>query len=106
MLIYDTIPIAVESPPILEEGTEEVQAPINANITLEWVYTGFPIPSVVWEHKQRKVTSSGRVEISSEHGLTRLSISGVVKSDEGIYTCCALNNLGSDVQECRVVVLG
>ena len=50
--------------------------------------------------------SSGRVKISSENGLTQLSITGVVKSDEGIYTCCALNSLGSDVQECRLVILG
>ena len=97
---------SAESPPIFEEGTQEVQAPINATITLEWSYTGYPNPSIVWEHENRKVISSGRVSITTANGLSQLTISGVVRSDEGVYTCCALNSLGSDIQECRLVVMG
>ncbi len=70
------------------------------------MYTGYPAPSIVWEYRERKVVPSGRVQITTDNGLTQLSITGVMKSDEGLYTCCALNNIGSDVQECRLLILG
>lgn len=98
--------VIIEFPPIFEEGTEEVQAPVGASVTLEWFYKGHPEPSVVWEHNERKVVSSDRAHVANHQGLTQLMITGVVRADDGLYTCCILNSLGSDIQKCQLVVIG
>lgn len=99
--------ISIESPPMFDEGTEEIQAPVGASVTLEWSYTGHPVPSIEWEHNERIVVPSERVQMDNRRkGLTKLCISGVMRSDEGIYTCCILNSLGSDIQRCSLVVIG
>ena len=75
-------------------------------MTLHWAVSGAPDPSVVWEHEERKVGSSGRIIVNTENGVTSLTITEVVRSDEGVYTCCALNSLGSEIRECKVILLG
>lgn len=67
---------------------------------------GNPTPSVVWEHKMGKVTNSNRMSMVHRDGIAQLNIDGVARSDEGIYRCCVLNTLGSDIRECQLVVLG
>ena len=61
---------------------------------------------MVWEHEDRKIASSGRVLIEMEDGVTTLTITEVVRSDEGQYVCCALNGLGSAVLEAQLIVQG
>ena len=53
-----------------------------------------------------KVTNSNRIYMAHRDGLAQLSTNGVVRSDEGLYRCCILNSLGSDIRECQLVVLG
>ena len=98
--------LSIESAPMFEGGTEEILAPVGASVTLEWDYTGIPVPSVQWEHNERPVVSSGRIQMSTIHGVTRLSIVELVKADEGNYTCCILNSIGSDVRNCVLIVIG
>ncbi|XP_019854768.1 PREDICTED: myosin light chain kinase, smooth muscle-like isoform X1 [Amphimedon queenslandica] len=101
----DTADTIAESAPLFEGGTEEIQAPVGASVTIEWDYTGLPAPSVQWEHNERAVVPSRRVQMSTIQGVTRLSIVELVKADEGTYTCCILNSLGSDIRNCALIVI-
>ena len=98
--------LSASHPPRLWDGVEQVTVALGASVTLHWAVSGAPDPSVVWEHEERKVMSSGRVMVKTEGGVTSLTITEVVRSDEGVYTCCALNGLGSEIRECKVMVLG
>ena len=88
------------------DGPTQVQTPLSSSVSFRFQVGGLPEPSVVWEHEDRKIASSGRVLIETEDGITTLTITEVVRSDEGQYVCCALNGLGSVVLEAQLIVQG
>ena len=77
-------------------------------MTLEFKVSSSPIPSVAWVHESSgEVTMLLRrcvVELSG--GTTSLNISELRYSDEGLYVCSAVNNLGSVSATCKHTMLG
>lgn len=94
------------APRLCCDGPTQIQAPLGSRLSFQFQVGGQPEPSVVWEHEDRKIASSGRVLIEMEDGVTTLTITEVVRSDEGQYVCCALNGLGSAVLEAQLIVQG
>ena len=92
--------------PQLWDGPSHLQAPVGSEVSFQFLLSGSPEPSVVWEYGDRKIPPSGRVIVKTEGGVTSLMITEVLRSDEGSYVCCALNGLGSAIMECHLTVLG
>lgn len=59
---------------------------------------------MIWEHNGEDVHNSDRVTITTSGGVTSLSIVDLVRQDGGVYTCSAVNNLGSATAECELTV--
>ena len=80
----------------------------GSSVTMQFQVTGSPLPSVTWEQEGRgEVKMSKRqrvVELSG--GVTSLTISPVECEDGGVYTCMAVNHLGSVSASCKLTVLG
>jgi serine/threonine protein kinase len=93
-----------ECPPNFDEGTERIQAPVGAAITLEWNYSGHPQPVVEWEHNERMLVPSDHVTIINDMRSTRVFIDGVIRPDEGVYSCYISNPHGTDIQYCHLIV--
>ena len=59
---------------------------------------------MIWEHNGEDVKRSDRLSIVTSGGVTSLSIVDLARHDGGVYTCSAINNLGSAMAECEVTV--
>ena len=98
----------LSDPPRLFGGATELTGQKGSSVTLQFSVSGSPIPSVIWEHEGHgEVKMSSRqhvVELSG--GVTSLTISDLICEDDGIYTCTAVNHLGTVSTACRLTVLG
>ncbi|KAG9460950.1 hypothetical protein GDO78_018611, partial [Eleutherodactylus coqui] len=65
----------------------------NSNTSLTCSVTGHPEPRVTWKKGQQDVPLDGQKFTLSSDGR-RLSVTELEKSDEGEYTCHAINRLG------------
>lgn len=59
---------------------------------------------MIWEHNGEDVHPSDRVSIVTNGGVTSLSIVDLAREDGGVYSCTAMNHLGSAVAECELTV--
>ena len=83
-----------------------MRAPVGTSVTFQFQVSGQPEPTVIWEHGNEEIVTSPQYEVKTSGGVTSLSITEVERDDEGLYTCSALNSLGSAVMECHLTVLG
>ena len=76
-------------------------APEGSNFSFPvCLVTGHPAPVVTWR-KSSGPLPQGRVQYNN----TDLQISDIRKSDSDVYFCSAVNMLGSDVRQTRLVVV-
>lgn len=72
--------------------------PHGKHVTLECSATGKPMPTARWLRNGREIslmqTPGARVTAESENGVFRLQLIDAKHSDEGDYTCEAINSLG------------
>ena len=59
---------------------------------------------MIWEHGGEDVRPSDRISIMTNGGVTSLSIVDVAREDGGVYSCSAVNRLGSATAECELTV--
>ena len=59
-------------------------------------FNGYPPPSVTWKHDQNMVTSNEHRSITSCPTSSVLEIHQLALGDEGCYSCCINNTMGSD----------
>ena len=64
--------------------------------TISCAFNGQPAPSVVWRRNGEVVTTDERRKITSCPTSSVLEISLLEYEDEGVYSCYATNQLGSD----------
>ena len=64
--------------------------------TISCAFNGQPAPSVVWRKDSDIVTSDERRKITSCATSSVLEIVSLEYEDEGVYSCYATNQLGSD----------
>jgi hypothetical protein len=79
----------------------------GANIQLEGILDGHPIPDVKWYKNGVEIVPSedqDRMDISSGGQKVRLSIQQMEESDAGRYTCTARNPAGTASSTADVVV--
>lgn len=93
-------------PPNLSGGPDNLV--VNAADTVSFCHQvqGTPTPSIQWEHNNKQLLHSARVKITNDGINVSLTILDVGRLDEGVYTCTALNSLGSMSAQTKLVVLG
>ena len=102
------IAIPLPDPPCLFGGPDDVTGQKGSSVTLQFQVSGSPIPSVTWEHQghgEVKMSSRQRV-VELSGGVTSLTISNVRCEDGGVYSCSAVNHLGSVTASCKLTILG
>lgn len=75
-------------------------------VSLSYKVQGNPTPTIQWEHSNKQIVQSTHVKITSDGNNILLTIVDVDRHDEGLYTCTALNSLGSTSTQTRLVVHG
>ena len=93
------------APPQLWDGPAHIRAPVGTSVSFQYQVSGSPEPTASWEHEDAAILSD-RVTMQTSGGVTSLTITNVTRDDEGVYTCCALNSLGSATMETYLTVLG
>ncbi|XP_030363786.1 basement membrane-specific heparan sulfate proteoglycan core protein isoform X1 [Strigops habroptila] len=81
-------------PQVVSLPRDAVQAVPGQTVTFTCAATGVPTPIVTWRLNWGHPPSSHRVSIVSEAGQGTLTIRDVKESDQGAYTCEAINTLG------------
>ncbi len=79
---------------------------MGANSVLEIPFTASPKPTVDWKFKNGKMPDSRRFKEDTNHKKTSMSMSKVVRSDTGTYTCEIENEHGSTKATIKVLVIG
>ena len=93
------------APPQLWDGPAHIRAPVGTSVSFQYQVSGSPEPTASWEHEDAAILSD-RVTMQTTGGVTSLTITNITREDEGVYTCCALNSLGSATMETYLTVLG
>ena len=91
----DTVDVIVYIPATVSIATPFLTTVVGDSVDLQCVANGNPLPTVTWYKDQALV--AGQTEET-------LPISMVTLADEGVYTCMATNEYGSDSKEIQLVV--
>uniref|UniRef100_A0A3P8QRF2 Heparan sulfate proteoglycan 2 n=1 Tax=Astatotilapia calliptera TaxID=8154 RepID=A0A3P8QRF2_ASTCA len=86
---YGCTPPAVTSPP-----EESVQVARGATVTFTCQAVGVPTPIITWRLNWGHIPTSNRITVTSDNGRGTLIIRDVKESDQGAYTCEAINAKG------------
>jgi hypothetical protein len=84
-------------------GTTEVVE--RQNVTLTCVVDGKPSPTIQWLKNNAKLNVTGHSRFSVSSVDTVLSITGVVREDEGNYSCKATNKVDSLVSSSAQLIV-
>ncbi|XP_066462479.1 neural cell adhesion molecule 1-like [Eleutherodactylus coqui] len=90
---YKNVSVIVNAAPIVHFNNTNPKSNANSNTSLTCSVTGHPEPLVTWKKGQQDVPLDGQKFTLSSDGR-RLSVTELEKSDEGEYTCHAINRLG------------
>eukprot|EP00062_Callorhinchus_milii_P012745 gi/632960275/ref/XP_007896099.1/ PREDICTED: basement membrane-specific heparan sulfate proteoglycan core protein [Callorhinchus milii] len=82
------------SPQVVTLPEETVQTTRGATVTLTCVATGVPTPIITWRLNWGPIPVSSRTSMTSQNGQGTLIIRDVKESDQGAYTCEAINAKG------------
>jgi len=93
-------------PPSLSSGPDSLVVRAADTISFCYQVHGTPTPSIQWEHNNKQLLHSARVKITNDGLNVTLTIIDVGRHDEGVYTCTALNSLGSMTAQTKLVVHG
>ena len=93
------------APPTITPGSTSVVVTEGEVATLTCTATGDPIPDQTWSRNGTQLTPGGRYQISSDGRV--LTVQQVnEEQDEGVFTCHASNDAGSDSADIAVSVQG
>ncbi|XP_029391867.1 titin isoform X2 [Mus pahari] len=85
----------VDGPPRFIKGISDCHAPLGTAAYFQCLVRGSPRPTVSW-YKDGKLVQGSRFSAEeSGIGFHNLFITGLVKGDEGEYSCVATNNSGT-----------
>ena len=98
--------VSLVPPSLYPDSDVDLNAARGSTVSFQFQVSGYPEPAVVWERGSQRMTTDDRVIISTNEGVTSLTIHDITREDEGLYVCCAMNHLGNTVQECQITLLG
>ncbi|XP_072101165.1 basement membrane-specific heparan sulfate proteoglycan core protein isoform X3 [Mobula birostris] len=81
-------------PQVITPPEETVMVKRGATVTLTCVAAGVPTPIITWRLNWGHIPASSRVTMTSQNGQGTLIIRDVKESDQGAYTCEAINARG------------
>ena len=93
-------------PPSLSGGPDNLIVKAADTVSFCHQVQGTPTPSIQWEHNNKQLLHSARVKITNDGVNVSMTILDAGRLDEGVYTCTALNSLGSMSAQTKLVVLG
>ncbi|XP_067302205.1 basement membrane-specific heparan sulfate proteoglycan core protein isoform X7 [Pseudorasbora parva] len=83
------------APPIVTNPPEEsITAARGDSVTFTCSAIGVPVPIITWRLNWGHIPANSRITMSSENGQGTLTIRDVKESDQGAYTCEAINAKG------------
>ncbi|XP_036068750.1 basement membrane-specific heparan sulfate proteoglycan core protein isoform X6 [Oryzias melastigma] len=83
------------NPPIVTNPPEEfIQATRGSTVTFTCLADGVPTPMITWRLNWGSIPASSRINMTSKNGFGTLTIHDVKESDQGVYTCEAINARG------------
>ena len=103
-LCYSYYPTTV--PPSLSGGPDNLVVKAADTVSFCHQVQGTPTPSIQWEHNNKQLLHSARVKITNDGVNVSMTILDAGRLDEGVYTCTALNSLGSMSAQTKLVILG
>lgn len=83
------------APIITVPPVAEIEVELGSTFTIICEAVGVPTPLIVWRLNWGNIPSGDRVEVISEEGRGRLTVSDARYEDAGAYTCEAINTRGS-----------
>ncbi|CAN2388029.1 hypothetical protein PRIEUP_LOCUS14755 [Pristimantis euphronides] len=90
---YKNVSVIVNAAPIVQFNDTNVSATSESNTSFTCLVTGHPKPQITWIKGDQKVPLDGqKFALSSDR--QKLSITELEKTDEGEYTCYAVNRFG------------
>ncbi|XP_067873656.1 basement membrane-specific heparan sulfate proteoglycan core protein isoform X2 [Heterodontus francisci] len=81
-------------PQVITPPEETVMVKRGATVTLTCVAAGVPTPIITWRLNWGHIPVTSRVAMTSQNGQGTLIIRDVKESDQGAYTCEAINAKG------------
>ncbi|XP_051950032.1 hemicentin-1 [Xyrauchen texanus] len=91
--------LVLQVPPVLSVPRLEYTAVLGQPVSLECTADGQPKPEVTW-HRERRPVVEGTHQRLFSNGT--IHITATQRSDAGIYTCSAQNNVGKASQDVRL----
>ncbi|XP_055079317.1 basement membrane-specific heparan sulfate proteoglycan core protein isoform X9 [Periophthalmus magnuspinnatus] len=82
------------APSVISPPEESVQAARGSTVTFTCQATGVPTPIITWRLNWGHIPTSARITMTSEDGRGTLTIRDVKETDQGAYTCEAINAKG------------
>ena len=90
----------------VESKYEKVKVKAGALVLLSANVTGFPQPSLTWNHNGKPLQKAQNVNIDTNVDVTSVSIKGSAAKNGGKYELVATNEVGEATAEFSVVVTG
>ncbi|VBB33328.1 unnamed protein product, partial [Acanthocheilonema viteae] len=91
------------SPPVITEGPENQKVSLGSTVTFRCRADGEPRPFITWFLNGGEIhILKGHFHVSDDE--MELTISGITKYDEGVYSCMAANTVGSMIAEARLII--
>ncbi|CAK8690451.1 leucine-rich repeats and immunoglobulin-like domains protein 2 [Clavelina lepadiformis] len=88
--------------PIVEDMPEEVNAIYGGNAVLKCMVTAYPAPEVTWRMNSSILKGTDRHFFAADGQILVIVKAG--SNDEGIYTCFASNDLGTNHKSTNLVL--
>nr|XP_042899314.1 hemicentin-1 isoform X1 [Parasteatoda tepidariorum] len=97
--------VSVLAPPEIQGAKfEEIEEILNQNVDMNCIVNGNPLPSIIWLKNGHELPINNFVnELETDN--QKLTISRLVETDHGIYTCRASNNIGNATKTFKLNVL-
>ena len=93
-------------PYIDRTNLEHITIKVGLTLSLDINIIGEPPPTVTWSYKGKELVSDDQIRIDNIDYNTKFFILKTKRSHTGCYTIRAKNEVGEDVAEVNVTVLG
>ncbi|XP_038076283.1 basement membrane-specific heparan sulfate proteoglycan core protein-like isoform X2 [Patiria miniata] len=86
--------IACTSPQVVQSPISPVTVTVGATVVVTCIALGNPVPIISWRFNWGPLPDASKAVATSENGRGTLTIYNVQESDQGAYTCEAMNSIG------------